>query len=495
MRGHYPNQHTMSLFRRSPFTPTVLVWAIAFAMFVASAWPGWLSSDSLAMHRDATAGPVLDWYSPVLISIWTALGASSFGPVGPFLIQVTVFWVGILLIALWLRHRDIRWAWLVPPMVYLFESSWALGWLWKDSAITALVVLALGLALWAGVVKSRNAEVALWGGSGVALGLACGITPYMLIALVVALLALIVSLPRGSTLRLRRAFIVGAAGFALAAACVVTYERAVVNPQPTYKAALPLLLDLARIECATSTPAARAKGESVFPKEVLRPHEGSDLCGSFSPYVIDPIFTWPKLPQDTSRVTVPSNSAELALVVRSWAHAALSHPSLLIEARIRQSVKFLISDLGSWWSPSKQLISARGSVAASGSMGDGASIGWPSTGGLPLVITAAVTAVASAVMLDLGSTALGVLSILLLPAAAGVLAAGRSRRRWLRLLPLIGFPLAWTANVALVAPAADFRYVVPAAVWGQLTLLVAIGLRSSRSENCQRLPGTNTDLG
>jgi hypothetical protein len=74
-------------------------------------------------------------------------------------------------------------------------------------------------------------------------------------------------------------------------------------------------------------------------------------------------------------------------------------------------------------------------------------------------------------MLDFDTTHVGMLTVLILPGIAAVMSARRGRAK--TYLVALAFPLVWCLNLAFVAPAHDFRYVAPAAIWGVLTSLVA----------------------
>jgi hypothetical protein len=128
----------------------------AFAIFVASAWPGWMSIDSINMWVDATEGPIYDWHSPMLIWAWSHLGASDFGPLVPFLVQTTLSWAGLLLVAARLQRLGWRTSWLLFPGALFLDATWTVAWIWKDSLELSLLVAMVGLAASTDITRHRR---------------------------------------------------------------------------------------------------------------------------------------------------------------------------------------------------------------------------------------------------------------------------------------------------------------------------------------------------
>ena len=456
-------------------------WAVFIAslsLFVASAWPGWLNIDSLNMLARATEKPIYDWHSPILIWSWSHLGASETGPLVPFLVQATLFWVGLLLIAARLQRLGWHASWLLFPGALFLDATWAVAWIWKDSLEIALLVTMVGLAVSADITKH---ERWLWFLISI-LGAGLVATRWYLAPLgLVAIGALLCMAYPVS----RRKVLSVIAVFAVATVGLYSFERFIIKPEASYAAGTLMMLDIARVECSLGTPEDRAQGESFFPAELIREVPGDDICARFSTFAHDPLFMWRDDQLTQTSYVLPDSEASMSRLTNVWLDVVKQYPGVLAEARVKQLVAFLDSDSGMWWSPSSQQMRFDRPIYPKGSIGDdvGDDVGddlanrWPSASGAPLVVSAAVSSLGSLVLLDFGDSRFGLLALIVVPFGTAIVGWRRGSIWRLRYLPALGFPLLFATGMAVLAPAPTVRYVMPAALWSLAVTALALADR------------------
>ena len=458
-----------------------LPWAAfiaSFALFLTSAWPGWMSIDSINMFVRATDEPVYDWHSPILIWSWSHLGASEVGPLVPFLVQATLFWAGLLLIAARLQRLGWCAGWLLFPGVLLLDATWTLGWIWKDSLEIALLVAMVGLAVSADITRHRRW---LWFLIPI---LAAGFvaTRWYLAPLGLAAIGALLCMAYPVS---RRQVLSSVAVFAVATVGLYGFEKLVIKPEATYAAGTLMMLDIARVECNLGSPEGRAQGESLFPAELIREVPNDDICARFSTYAHDPLFARRDQPVTQTSYVLPDSEPSMSRLTNEWLDVVEQYPGVLAEARVKQMLAFLDSDTGMWWSPSQQLqtgtpIYPRGSIGDDEG-DDGAKNEWPNAGGVPLVVSATMSSLGRLTLLDFGAGRFGLLALILVPLGAAIAGWRRGPLWRLRYIPALGFPLLFAAGMAVAAPAVDVRYVMPAALWSLVVTALALADRRTKT--------------
>lgn len=449
----------------------------SFALFVASAWPGWMSVDSINMLIGATDEPIDDWHSPILIWFWKYLGASELGPLVPFLVQATLFWVGLLLVAARLQRLGWHTGWLLFPGVLLLDATWTVGWIWKDSFEIAVMVAMVGLAVSTDITKHKRW---LWFLISI-LGAGLVATRWYLAPLgLVAIGALLCMTYPVSRRQVLSAFAV----FGIATVGLYSFEKFIIKPEATYAAGTLMMLDIARVECNLGSRDGRALGESLFPPELIREVPGDDICTRFTTYAHDPLFARRDQQVTQTSYVLPDSEASMSRLTNVWLDVAKQYPGVLAEARVKQMLAFFDSDTGMWWSPSQQLQTSR-PIYPRGSIGDdegddGTKNEWASAGGVPLVVGAAMASLGRLALLDFGASRFGLLALILVPFGTAMVGWRRGPVWRLRYLPALGFPLLFAAGMAVVAPAVDVRYVMPAALWS--LVVTALALADRRTE-------------
>ena len=127
--------------------PTAVLAAVGALGTLAVRWPGTLTVDSTNQLRQVISGSYTDWHPPLMAFVWHWLGAS---PEAMFVLQVTMFWAGLALVA---RAERSGWPLLVglsPIAVYY------LGVIGKDTLLASALMFGVGLAAagwrWSGAV-------------------------------------------------------------------------------------------------------------------------------------------------------------------------------------------------------------------------------------------------------------------------------------------------------------------------------------------------------
>ncbi|MBN8820211.1 MAG: hypothetical protein J0I80_15985 [Sphingomonas sp.] len=112
-------------------------------------WPGYATYDSVVQFRQVLDGQYDDWHPPVLARLWALLGGAHFGTGPMFVLQASLYWCGLGLLAERLRRMGrARAGWavlalgLTPPII---------GWqvvVLKDAQMLGAMLAATGLAGW-----------------------------------------------------------------------------------------------------------------------------------------------------------------------------------------------------------------------------------------------------------------------------------------------------------------------------------------------------------
>lgn len=476
---------------RSGWRPVVGVWSVALLLSLWAGWPGWMSPDTVDMWSQAAGrSPITDWHTPLLTFVWQFLRPAEFGPIGPFVLQTLTFWSGVLLVGLWLLSSGYRRAWLLFVLIPFVPAAWLTSWVWKDSAIVALIPLSFGLALSSQWARGRTtSSLALLAASCGTLGLAAGMRWYLAPALLLGALALLVAsslAPRRETLK--RIMPIGFGAFLAVCLGVVALQAVVIRPAASHADGAVMLLDLSRVECATTTAQQRAVGLTFLPDGSVEGPPGADLCETFLPYNAEGIL-WPDDPATSVRVRVPENDAESQRLRQAWIDVIFEKPTILAEARLNQVDRLLTGGEesytpGSVWTPAP--------LTVWGSIGSGVEQGWPSRGGIVLALTAQPISLMPAGIPFVPIEMMGLWWVIVLPAILFVTSRRGRANRSHRVILLLLFPAFWVANFAVFAPANGLRYIGPAVMWSFLSLVVV--LTQVREDQVARLDEARAEV-
>jgi len=114
--------------------------------FLAYAFPGFMSFDSITQLRESRSGYHIDGHPPAMAELWRFVELFVAGPVGMLLIQGACFLVGAYLVCT--RYMSPRKAAVTATLLLWFPPIAAvMAVIWKDSQMTGFLVLGLGLVL------------------------------------------------------------------------------------------------------------------------------------------------------------------------------------------------------------------------------------------------------------------------------------------------------------------------------------------------------------
>jgi len=120
-------------------TAGAIAWLVLF-------YPGLMSADSAGQLAEARRGVFSDAHPPLVAALWRLLERVVPGPFGMLVLQTTVFWTGLALLARRLRAPTpakvafVLAVGFAPPLISIA------GAIWKDVLMVALLLLAFALA-------------------------------------------------------------------------------------------------------------------------------------------------------------------------------------------------------------------------------------------------------------------------------------------------------------------------------------------------------------
>jgi hypothetical protein len=127
------------------FMPAAILVAV-WGLFVAYAWPGLMTWDSVNQLFQARSGHYGNWHPPIMARLWSVLDAIVAGPALMLVLQTSLFVVGLY--GLIRRYAAPRRAAVACAIVFLFPPVFApMSTIWKDSLMAAMFLCAVaGLA-------------------------------------------------------------------------------------------------------------------------------------------------------------------------------------------------------------------------------------------------------------------------------------------------------------------------------------------------------------
>lgn len=119
---------------------------IGWLGLVIYAFPGHMSFDSIAQLLETRSGVYSNAHPPAMAALWRLTEMVVAGPLGMLVIQTLCFVIGCYL--LFRRRMSDRWAAVVTTLLLWFPVvSNTMSTIWKDSQMTAFLVLGLALIL------------------------------------------------------------------------------------------------------------------------------------------------------------------------------------------------------------------------------------------------------------------------------------------------------------------------------------------------------------
>jgi hypothetical protein len=120
--------------------------AIGWFGFLAYAYPGFMSFDSITQLKESRSGYLIDGHPPFMAALWRVVELFVAGPVGMLLLQVTAFLVGAYLI--FRAFMSPRAAAVAATLVLWFPPiAGIMAVIWKDAQMTGYLILGFGLIL------------------------------------------------------------------------------------------------------------------------------------------------------------------------------------------------------------------------------------------------------------------------------------------------------------------------------------------------------------
>ncbi|MEO7732457.1 MAG: hypothetical protein ABIY55_15920 [Kofleriaceae bacterium] len=116
--------------------------AAVWGLFVAYAWPGFMTWDSIVQLDQARSGQYGNWHPPIMARLWSVLDGIVRGPALMLVLQTSLFVLGLY--GVLRRYAEPLRAALLAALVFLFPPVFApMSTIWKDSLMAALVLCAV----------------------------------------------------------------------------------------------------------------------------------------------------------------------------------------------------------------------------------------------------------------------------------------------------------------------------------------------------------------
>ena len=126
--------------------------------------------DARWQYQQSVDNAYEDWHPPLMAWIWHLLMSVQLGPAPMLVLQLALYWSGITLTATYLLRRGNPWAGLAATLVGWLPAPLALsGSVTKDSLLTGVLVLAVGLLLWSRTASTKAARMGLGAATTLAL--------------------------------------------------------------------------------------------------------------------------------------------------------------------------------------------------------------------------------------------------------------------------------------------------------------------------------------
>jgi len=132
--------------RRAAAVAVWLLCAVAALTYALAFYPGWLSFDSSYQWWQARSGEISNINGIGVVLLWRAALLLQDGPAPLLLFQLLLFWTGVAWIASSLPVRPAFRMGFVA-LLALAPASWLLAQIWSDAALLALLVFATGAIL------------------------------------------------------------------------------------------------------------------------------------------------------------------------------------------------------------------------------------------------------------------------------------------------------------------------------------------------------------
>lgn len=301
----------------------LMIAGLGMATIAFAYWPGIMIDDARWQYQQSVDNAYEDWHPPLMAWIWHHLIPLAPGPGPMLLLQLSLCWTGIALVAVWLyRRASPRFA-IAAACTGLLPAPFALmGSITKDCLMAGALSCAVGLLLWSATVRNRTGRAALIAAGIIALLLAAALRVNAFVACVPLALAL---LPKPLTRTIPR-FALSAVASAGIFFMVPAAVSAALHAEDTDSQLSLIIFDLGGITERT--------GVNQFPDlGVANPVAVNHRC--YDPIGWDSYSTWAKRPCplgfERFQSLVDEGDTDPRLV---WLHAMVSHPIAYAEHRL-----------------------------------------------------------------------------------------------------------------------------------------------------------------
>jgi len=304
--------------RRLPW----LLCAAGFLFDIGAFYPGQMSFDSAYTWWQARAGETTDTQSVMLIHLWRILDSILPGPGLVFILQLALFWGGLLMIALGLRLRPLSATLMMLLAGFAPAISILRGHVWTDVGLAGALLVATGALTLFTRARERGWLWLALVMSFCALGLRHNALPALLPLAVFAIHRLLARDDSGGV-RMRvgvACVLVLGVLYGVVQAINATADRHL----PTWRALA--VLDLAGLSIAT--------GEVLFPPTLIGPGmDVADLRQAYAPWSVLAVLTRTRngIRNPLEPGWTPTEVEELR---GAWFHACLAHPREYIAHRL-----------------------------------------------------------------------------------------------------------------------------------------------------------------
>lgn len=301
----------------------VLIVALGMATLAYAYWPGIMIDDARWQYQQSVDNAYEDWHPVLMAWTWHQLMALQPGPAPMFLLQLSLYWAGVALIALWLwRQRSARWGIAAACAGWLPASFALMGTVTKDALMAGMLTCAAGCLLWSKTARSASGRVAFNVATIFALFLAAALRVNAFLACVPLTLA---ALPKPFTRTVPRAALAGllsAAVFFVTPAAIA----AALHAEDTDSKLSLIVFDLGGI--------TERSGISQFPDfQVQNPVAANHRC--YDPKEWDGYSTWAHRPCplgfDRFQALDDQGDVDVRML---WLRAILAHPIAYAEHRL-----------------------------------------------------------------------------------------------------------------------------------------------------------------
>ena len=124
----------------------ILVALIGAALTASAYWPGLMTWDSMREYREGLSGEIDDWHPPVVEWLWGRTATIAKGPAPMLVLQLSLYWAGLVLLASQVRRTTgRRTGWVVLACGFLPLALALMGAILKDSLMAGALLVATGL--------------------------------------------------------------------------------------------------------------------------------------------------------------------------------------------------------------------------------------------------------------------------------------------------------------------------------------------------------------